>query len=187
MKSLKVIGLVGIFLFTTAFISAQVIFNKKPKQLGLPFRSLQLFSEELGLSEEQQAKLKELRFKIEKETIALRSKIGIAELELRELLQSEEPDEAKIKSKIDEIGELKSTLRWTRVQGRLQVRNTLTSEQLEKLKTFKKEQMKKRFRRRRGFRGRRPFRPFKGEEKMLKPKGDVKPEQEELEPELLDI
>jgi Spy/CpxP family protein refolding chaperone len=151
MKTVKVIFWVCIFFIFTALNNANANPQRQHKRPPKPYLELELFSEELGLTEEQQSAIKEQQFQTEKEVIELRSKIEVAELELKNLLREDNPDEAEIKNKIEEIGQLKSELRWVKVQAKLGLRDLLTSEQYEKLKTLKKEQMKKRLHGRRNF------------------------------------
>jgi Spy/CpxP family protein refolding chaperone len=169
--------------------------SKKCMHRGRPFRSshsgrkfranIERFADELGLTEEQLTTIQKKQFQTKKAAIELRSKIQIARLELRELIQSENPDVNTIKQKIEKIGELKSKLRFAKVQSRLEVRNTLTSEQLQKLKGLRQEQLKKRMHRR-GLRDNLPGRRFKRCYGGIEPEGSF-PELRELEGDLMDI
>ncbi|MFQ5822428.1 MAG: Spy/CpxP family protein refolding chaperone [bacterium] len=187
MKALKIFLVLGIFLVSTSFVSKELISKPRRQRHQKPLFRLELFSDELQLTEDQQTKIKELRLKTTKEAIEMRSKIKIAELELRHLLQSDNPEEGQIKTKIEEIGELKTNLRFVLVKSRLDVRNSLTAEQLEKVKSLKKEYFKKRFRRQGDFRGRKPLRPFDGDKKAIEPGGDFTPNRNDLEGEFLSI
>lgn len=137
-KSLLILMFISIFLGVTAFVSYQAI--QKPEK-AVPEFSPPIMSEKLGLSEEQQAKIKELNFQTQKEIISLRAKIKIAELELRKLIDEKNPDEGAIKKKIEEIANLKSQVRWVEIKHQLQVKNILTEEQLQTLKKLKRKRM----------------------------------------------
>jgi Spy/CpxP family protein refolding chaperone len=187
MKALRTVSMLGILLIVTAFVSQESMSKPLHKRHRMPFSELELFSDELGLTEEQQTKIKEQRFQTDKEAIELRSKIKIAELELRELLHSEDPDEGQIKNKIEEIGSLKTQLRFTLVKSQLEIRNTLTPEQLEKLKLLKKERIKKRIDGRLQFREGRPRRPSLEEDESFEFRGNFKPDFDEFEDGLMEI
>lgn len=145
----------------------------KPMHRGKQFRNshprrkfrgnIERFSDELGLTEEQLTTIKEKQFQTKKEAIELRSKIQIARLELRNFLQSENPDENTIKQKVDKIGELRSNLMFTKAQSRLELKKTLTPEQLEKLKKLKRERLNQRMPRGRQFRRNAPGQEFDGD------------------------
>ncbi|MFQ6116356.1 MAG: Spy/CpxP family protein refolding chaperone [bacterium] len=185
MKAIKTIVVLGIFLISTAFVKGELIAKAPQKRHQKIYRELELFSDELELTEEQQAMIKAERLRTGKETIELRAKIKIAELELRQLLQNEEPDENQIKAKIEEIGGLKTELRFMLVKSHFEVQNILSPEQLEKLKSLKKEIiMKRKYRR---FRQRRPRSPFEGNNELPEPGENFNPELYEFEGELTEI
>ncbi|MCG8606606.1 Spy/CpxP family protein refolding chaperone [bacterium] len=107
--------------------------------------NIERFSEELGLSDEQVASIKEARFATQKQGIELRSKIKIAQLELKELMQQESVDENEVKRQVEKVGDLRTNQMQNRVQSQLKVRAILTAEQRSKLQTLRKERMQKRF------------------------------------------
>lgn len=150
MKDRKTILVPCLFLITimTTIGYSQRVFKRHKS----PLFQIERFAGELGLSEEQLSTIKVKRFEIEKHFIELSSQIQLADLELRELMNSEKPDMDEIKRKIEKIGRLKSDLHFTKVQGQLEIKNILTSEQLEKLKDLKKKRMKRRMQRGRRFR-----------------------------------
>lgn len=162
MKAKKITPILILSLVTTAFLTPEAFSQKPFKRHKPPRFNIEMLADELELTQEQLTKMKEQRFATQKNSIELRSKVQIAVLELRRLLEDETTDENKIKSKIEEIGKLKTELHWTRVQGRLNIKNLLTSEQLEKLQELKKERMKKRLHRERPFKNQRPFKDSHG-------------------------
>ncbi len=108
---------------------------------------IEAFTDELGLSEEQLTKILEQQFAARKSAINTVSKIQVAELELRKLMQDKAADETKVKSIIKEIGEFKTELRLNRVEGSLAVHKVLTDEQFTKLESLKKDHFKNRMHR----------------------------------------
>lgn len=111
-------------------------FNRSHHGLGI-----EMLADELKLTEQQLAQIKEQRFAHQKSAIQTRSKVQLAELELRNLL--EKVDEDLAKTKIEEIGKLRTEMRFARVQGKLNVEKVLTPEQKAQLKAIHKERMQK--------------------------------------------
>ncbi len=172
MKAVKILLVLGTFLISTAFAGNQAISRRPHKRPPTLFSQIELFSDQLGLTEEQQVKIKEQKFNTDKEAIQLRSKIQIAELELRNLLQSDDPDEEEIKNKIEEIGKLKTELRFILVKRELEIRNTLTSEQMEKLQSLTREHFKQQLHRPPALLDRRSRRQFRGYDNLSEPESD---------------
>lgn len=127
-----------------------------------PMFKLDMLADEIELTDEQQGKIEEMEFAAQKAGIELHSKIQIAQLELHKLMQADNPDEGKIKSKVEEMGKLKTEQHLNRVQSHLSMQKILTSEQKEKLQSLKKQHRRHpepEFRRREGGRS---FRNFQG-------------------------
>jgi len=138
-----------LLLMTVMIVSSIAVAQRKSR---LPQRGklrMEMMAKELDLTEEQQAQLKAQQFKLQKSAIDNRSKIQTAELELRQLMDAEDVDESKVKSKIEQIGKLKTAMRIELVQSRLDMKKVLTAEQLQKMETLKQERMQE-FRERRG-------------------------------------
>ncbi|MFQ6114044.1 MAG: Spy/CpxP family protein refolding chaperone, partial [bacterium] len=123
----KIISVLVLLLATITVMTSEVLSQRRFKPHKRPGLILEMLADELELTEEQLTEIKEQRVATEKSSIELRSNIQIAELELRELLRQDNPDENQIISKIEEIGKLKTELRLTRVQGRLAIKKVLTS------------------------------------------------------------
>lgn len=156
-------ALIALFLFGSA-ISSQALAQKRcGRHHGGPMFNLEMLAEELELTEEQQAQLEEQKFAARKSAIETRSKLKLQRLELHKLMRADTPDESKIKSTVEEMGELKTELQLNRVQTKLNMHKILTPEQREKMQSLKRE-----FRRHRGpefrqhRRGHGPFRNFQG-------------------------
>lgn len=89
-------------------------------------------SEEMGLSDAQIERLKEIKFEHKKSTIRMRADLEILELELTHLLHESEPNRSAIDGKITAAGDLKTKMKKNRVHTHLDARSVLTKEQLEK-------------------------------------------------------
>ncbi len=104
--------------------------------------------EQLGLTEEQIEQLRALRSDAAKSGIRTRAELRIRRLELRELLQAEEPDRALIEKKVREISDARTAAQMQRIDHRLAFRSVLTPEQRAKMRNLRRQ-----FRQQRGGRG----------------------------------
>ena len=108
-----------------------------------------LFSErarrQLGLSEEQSSRLRQLGLEARKSAIRRRADMEMKQLELEELLGAAEPDRAAIDRTVQEIGALHAARMKAGIDQRLNFQDVLTPEQREKMRELRKQ----------GFRGRR--------------------------------
>jgi len=110
------------FLFCSGLVLSQIPEREKPFKTGI------------GLSSEQKIKIRTLALEGKKEQIRLSSDLKIAHLELRELMQQDNLDKAKINKKLDEIGALRTKLQKAKFERKMALREVLTKEQLQ---TFK--------------------------------------------------
>ena len=94
-----------------------------------PFKHILQFKNELGLTEEQIAFIKDKKFEYEKMTIELGSAHKISHMELDRSLHSENIDENKINRIVEEMIAQKSKKMRARFEGKLQVLKKLTPEQ----------------------------------------------------------
>ncbi len=84
---------------------------------------------QLNLSPDQKARLKELRDNFKKDTVFLRNSLKVKRLELRALWTVPQPEKDKILTKQREIMDLVSQLQAKAVDFRLEARKALTPEQ----------------------------------------------------------
>ena len=91
-------------------------------------------SQELGLTLEQQQKLRDLRAQFSKESVRRTAEIRVAEIELDTLLEQDQWDLSKIEPKVKQIVGLQGDLRLARIKTLAAGRAVLTPEQLEKFK-----------------------------------------------------
>lgn len=146
MKAKLLMPVVIIMLGVTALIAGEGREQKRfHRQHGGPgMFGIEMLADELKLTEQQLTQITEQRFARQKDAIQVRSKVQVAELELRNLMQAANPDENQVKGKVEEIGKLKTELRLNRVQGRLAFQKVLTAEQKETLKTLHKQRLQNR-------------------------------------------
>jgi Spy/CpxP family protein refolding chaperone len=90
--------------------------------------------QELGLSPEQEKKLRDLRTDFAKESIRRTAEIRVGEIELESLLEQGQWDLAKIEPKVKQIAGLQADFRLVRLKTLEAGRRVLTPEQLERVK-----------------------------------------------------
>ncbi len=96
-------------------------------------------AKEIGVSEEQVKKIKELSIATEKKMIKIRADMELKEIDLREVLDADKPDEGKAVNLIKEIMKKKTEAWILKIKQRIAMKKTLTTEQMEKLEGFKRE------------------------------------------------
>ncbi len=89
---------------------------------------------ELKLSDEQKQKLGAIHRQGAKERIRLNAERQIAHIELQELLQADQPNQAALDRKIEQLADLNRQLTQNRLQGRVASRSILSKEQWAALK-----------------------------------------------------
>jgi Spy/CpxP family protein refolding chaperone len=99
-------------------------------RLGMLLRQADI----LGLTEDQQVKLKALHFSAEKEMIDLRAALQKERLEIRQLMQSEDVDARNIKRQLEAVAQARTNLEFRRISLWLEARDVLTAEQREMIK-----------------------------------------------------
>jgi Spy/CpxP family protein refolding chaperone len=98
---------------------------------------------ELGLSEKQINSIKEYTLDSQKKMIKLHADVELKELDLKELLDSDEPDEDKVVNLIKEVMSIKTEQRIVTVKQKLFIKKTLSDKQIEKLHKTMEEKHKK--------------------------------------------
>jgi Spy/CpxP family protein refolding chaperone len=91
-------------------------------------------SQDLGLSPEQEQKLRALRTAFAKEAVRRTAEIRVAQIDLEALLEQERWDLAQIEPTVKQVAALEGDLRVARIKTLAAGRALLTSQQLEKLK-----------------------------------------------------
>ncbi len=141
MKRNIIIGgilLIGLIFVTTTLASpgkGRPNHSKRPNQ----GQFIEHFGAEIGLTEAQQDELKSASFEREKNIVSLKADVKIAEIELRELMDEDNPNEAAVFQKIDEIGNLKSEIKKNVISGKLLLKTVLSVEQEDMLKEIRRE------------------------------------------------
>jgi Spy/CpxP family protein refolding chaperone len=89
---------------------------------------------ELGISEEQAAKLQDSFYELEKKMVTLRSDAELAQIEVRRLMDAAVPDQAAVLAAVDKAGAARTAIQKAMVEQRLAVRGILGEETANKIK-----------------------------------------------------
>ncbi len=87
-----------------------------------------------GISEEQAKKIRDLHFQNQRDGIKLSSEMRLKNLEMAELMDSDKPDEGKIRAKAKEISALREKVYMQGVEQGLTMKKLITPEQEQKLR-----------------------------------------------------
>jgi Spy/CpxP family protein refolding chaperone len=90
--------------------------------------------ESLGLSDAQRTKLEDLRDQSQREAIRAGADLRLAELDLRKLVESDKPDQARVDAAIERMGSLRTAMLKSRINNLIAFRNLLTPAQRAKLR-----------------------------------------------------
>jgi Spy/CpxP family protein refolding chaperone len=90
--------------------------------------------EQLGVSTDQAAKIRQQEADFRKTAIRSRAELEIKRIDLREMMAADKPDRATIDAKLQEISTSRLVMEKSAVNFRLNSRDTLTPEQRQKLR-----------------------------------------------------
>ena len=91
--------------------------------------NFQAYIEELGLDENTLAKIKEIRRADRDNKLELKFKVEKARNRLKDLLQEDNPRESAVMDAADDVGELETAMRKSRLRTMLKINSLLTPEQ----------------------------------------------------------
>jgi Spy/CpxP family protein refolding chaperone len=97
---------------------------------------------ELGITDDQKAKLKSIATDSMRKSIRSEADIKILHIDLKELMDAPKPDKAKIDKKIDEISAAMAAQMKIGIHVMIDSRNVLTPEQLEKMEGMSEKMMR---------------------------------------------
>ncbi|MFQ5709229.1 MAG: Spy/CpxP family protein refolding chaperone [bacterium] len=93
--------------------------------------------DELELSDEQVAKLRNLKSETQKQAIRTKADLEIVRIELHDLLSQDKVDVKAVDARIEKMGELQTKMHKAHIHARLDAQEILTPEQLKKYKEIK--------------------------------------------------
>jgi Spy/CpxP family protein refolding chaperone len=131
-KAMITLGLVVVMLFCVSYVYAQDPCGD-PRRGWMHGQESWGQGKRLNLTPEQKARFKELRRKFIEQTAQLRGGLLTKRLELQSLWTDPKADSKTILAKERELRDLQNQMRDKIVQYRLEARNSLTPEQIEKL------------------------------------------------------
>jgi Spy/CpxP family protein refolding chaperone len=109
--------------------------DRRAADVGAEFSPADL-KKQLGLTDEQAAKLRTLHLETMKETILQGAKLKVAALELRDLFRNGTLDESAIEKKVKELESLRSDLTLAHTRALLKAEAFLTPEQFGRYRTL---------------------------------------------------
>ncbi|GEM_PF-1869496 len=95
------------------------------------------FADDLNLTDDQLAKIRDIRVEKRKKSVDLNADLEKAKIEMRELWDNGIPNQKAVDKKIDQISSIKAKIRKIAVASRIDELKVLTSEQLDKLNELK--------------------------------------------------
>ncbi len=90
--------------------------------------------QEVGLSDSQIKKIKDIKFSTDKDVVKLRSDMELKEIDLREELSKDNPDMAKVEKLIRAKHSIMADIELAKVKEYTEIKKVLTPEQIEKFK-----------------------------------------------------
>jgi len=93
--------------------------------------------DDLGLSDEQVAKLKALKSESEKQAIRTKADLKIERIELHDLLSKDKVDVKGVDTKVEKMGALQTKMHKAHIHARLDAQKILTPEQLKQLREMR--------------------------------------------------
>jgi Spy/CpxP family protein refolding chaperone len=109
-------------------------FRDGQAELGLQFLNNPDIRKQVGITDEQAAKLRQQVSDFRKSEIRDRADLQIKRLDLQDLLDADKPDRAAIDSKLSEISASQLALEKSSVEFRLNMRDAITPAQREKIR-----------------------------------------------------
>ena len=131
-KAIIALGLVMVMFFGVSYVYAQEQGNP-PRHGSMHGEKSWGYGKRLNLTPEQKARFQELRRKFIRENAQLIGGLVAKRLELKSLWTDPKADSQAILAKERELRDLKNRMKDKVIQYRLEARNSLTPEQIEKL------------------------------------------------------
>jgi len=101
-------------------------------------------ADDLGLTDDQKSKLEDMQTQFAKERIDLKAEMEKAQIDLRQLMKADNPNEMAVSSAIDRTTKLRGDMAKMRFRHKMAVQKVLTADQIKKLKEMPKKMMSQR-------------------------------------------
>ncbi|HUV31637.1 MAG TPA: Spy/CpxP family protein refolding chaperone [Acidobacteriota bacterium] len=109
------------------------------RSMGAGIGHLLALGDEIGITDEQRAGLKELQTRFQLERIDKKALVEKAQVGLHALMRESDAAESQVMRAIDELARLRADMQKMRYTHRKQVESTLTAEQVAKLKELRQK------------------------------------------------
>lgn len=107
-------------------------------------------AKEMGVTDEQLVALRDGAYKMERDVIKLRADADLARLEVRRLLDQDQPDAEVLGKAIDEAGRIQTQIRKAKLLEQVRVRQILGKDTVAKLREEGRERREERWEKRHG-------------------------------------
>lgn len=134
----RVIGMVIMIMIASVSVQAQDR-RQGPGQEGLRHEQMEKGKRDgkkpghppiPNMTEEQKEQMKAIHLEIEKEALPIRNQVGEKEARLRTLVTASNYDEKAVNKVLDEIGDLKTSVKKLEIAGLQKAKEVLTEEQM---------------------------------------------------------
>jgi Spy/CpxP family protein refolding chaperone len=135
MKKLMIVSFAAVLLVAWSGYTNAMMCNKGAAMSGMhrmPGRMMMNKLESLGLDDKQKEEVKAIFFRTMKEGIRKKADMGVAGIELRELMQKEPADFKAVEAKVRQIETLRGDILILRLKAHEEIRSKLTAEQRKK-------------------------------------------------------
>ncbi|MBL7996895.1 Spy/CpxP family protein refolding chaperone [bacterium] len=95
--------------------------------------------DDLNLTKDQAAKMKQIRNAARKQNIPLKGDMQLKQMELQDLMAMDSPDKNAIAVKVKEIDAIRTQIKLNKMNARIDCRNVLTKEQKEKMEQMRSQ------------------------------------------------
>lgn len=114
----------------------------------LPAKMLLRFKDDIGLTDQQTAKIESMQVKFQEAHIRRQADIKVKELKLQNFLKGDKINRKKMEQMIRDVAALRTDMQIDRMHYLLDVKSVLTADQLKKIDEIKKNRRQKWFKNR---------------------------------------
>jgi Spy/CpxP family protein refolding chaperone len=102
---------------------------------------MERLAQQLGLSDDQWRQVRSLQLNYAKEAIRTRADMAVARVEVRQLLNADQPDLSQVKDKLQQIASKDAQLRFAHITMMQDIRKLLTPEQQKQWRAMRARRM----------------------------------------------
>jgi Spy/CpxP family protein refolding chaperone len=105
-------------------------------------RHLERLAQQLNLSDAQRTQIQTLQLSYAREAIRARADLAVMHLDLRQLLQADQPDLTKVNDMLQQMANREMALRLARITMRQDIRTVLTPAQRQQWRALRVQRMR---------------------------------------------